>query len=162
MDILKFAIQMEKDGEQYYLDQAKLFEDKALSVVFNNLAEDERRHAQIIESKLNNKNFDLVDHHTLKEAQNVFENLSDVHNEIKDIPNQLDVYRSGLEVERKSIDLYQSLLEKTEDTSEKELFAFLVKQEQEHYDVLEELIKLLNRTNDWVEDAEFGLRPEDY
>jgi rubrerythrin len=162
MDTLKFAIKMENDGEKYYLEQAKLYAGSSLSVVFENLAQDERNHAEILENKLGNRSFNLVDNHTLEGAQNIFKNLKDINSEIRDVPNQLDVYRAALNIEQDSIDLYKSFLEKTSDEVEKELFSFLVKQEEEHYSVLEELIKLVNRPNDWVESAEFGIKKEEY
>lgn len=162
MDTLKFAIKMENDGEKYYLEQAKLHAGKSLSVVFENLAKDERNHAEILEKKLGNKSFSLVDNHTLEGAQNIFKDLKDVRSEIKDIPSQLDVYRIALKIEQDSIDMYKSFLQKTSDDLEKELYSFLVKQEEEHYNVLDELIKLVNRPNDWVESAEFGVQKEEY
>jgi|SRR5690554_1826190 len=162
MDTLKFAIKMENDGEKYYLEQAKLYAGTSLRVVFENLAQDERNHAEILENKLGNRSFNLVDNHTLEGAQNIFKDLKDIKSEIKDIPNQLDAYRAALKLEQDSIDLYKSLLEKSHDDLEKELFSFLVKQEEEHYSVLNELTKLLNRPNDWVESAEFGVEKEEY
>jgi rubrerythrin len=64
----------------------------------------------------------------------------------------------ALEKERQSIELYQKLL--LHATDDRELFEYLIKQEQEHYGLLEEIIKMVNRPNEWVESAEFGLREE--
>ena len=52
MDILKFAIKMEKEGEKYYKEQADINKNNSLHIVFINLAKDESHHAQIIENKL--------------------------------------------------------------------------------------------------------------
>lgn len=43
---------------------------------------------------------------------------------------------------------------------DKKIFEFLIEQESDHYKVLEQLIELVNRPNDWVESAEFGVRKE--
>jgi len=45
---LKFAIQMELDGERYYLEQAELNKDNNLRPVFVMLAGEERKHAEIL------------------------------------------------------------------------------------------------------------------
>ena len=63
-------------------------------------------------------------------------------------------------MERESIELYKKLL--SESSDDKELFEFLIKQEEEHYRLIEEIVKLVNRPNVWVESAEFGLRREEY
>ena len=39
--------------------------------------------------------------------------------------------------------------------------SFIVIQEKDHYTTLEELVSQLNKCNDWVESAEFGVRLED-
>ena len=43
---------------------------------------------------------------------------------------------------------------------DKKLLLFLVKQEQSHYDLFENLETLLERPTSWVESAEFGNREE--
>jgi len=64
----------------------------------------------------------------------------------------------ALEMEKKSIELYTKLLSEAAD--DRELFAYLIKQEQGHLAIVEEIIKLVNRPNEWVEAAEFGEREE--
>ena len=48
MKSLEFAIQMERDGEKYYLAQAELYRDTDLETVFRMLAKDENDHARIL------------------------------------------------------------------------------------------------------------------
>jgi bacterioferritin (cytochrome b1) len=90
--------------------------------------------------------------------QSIWKDLADFSMREKTTPDQVDVYRHALEMERQSIDLYSKLqAESTEDT---ELFGFLVEQEEEHFRILEQIVELVNRPNEWVEAAEFGLRKE--
>lgn len=35
-----------------------------------------------------------------------------------------------------------------------------MKQEEEHYEIIDQLVTLLSRSEEWVESAEFGLRKE--
>jgi len=74
--------------------------------------------------------------------------------------SQFDFYRIALEKEKKSIDLYTEYKSKASEDKEKELFDFLIKQEEQHYAVLDELSTMLRRTQDWIENAEFGVRKE--
>ena len=97
----------------------------------------------------------------LSETKNLFKGIKDFKNEIKQTPEQLDLYRVALEKEKESIDLYEKLLSEATDDKSKDLFKFLIEQEKDHYITLEELVSQLNKCNDWVESAEFGIRPED-
>ena len=125
------------------------------------LSKEENKHAEILVSKMNNLPYDLPKSDILSDAKNIFSEADDFKNEIKEIPSQLDFYRFALENEQKSIDLYQDSLSKAKTNEEKELFEYLVDQEKGHYEIIDELVKLLTHAEQWVESAEFGIR-EDY
>lgn len=160
MNILEFAINMELEGEKYYLEQAEFNKDNGLSVVFSFLAEDERRHAELLRNKSKNAAYVLEDSEALSELNNVFKGLENFQDQIKEIPQQIDAYRKALETEQESIDLYKKLLEEETDNQGKELFRYLIKQEHDHYTTLEELVSMLSKSEEWVESAEFGLRSD--
>jgi rubrerythrin len=80
--------------------------------------------------------------------------------EIKAIANQLDVYRLALKKEEESINLYQRNLSEATDEDTKRLFEYLIKQEKDHYAVIDQLVLLITHSEEWVEAAEFGLREE--
>ncbi len=160
MNALEYAIKMEYEGENYYTEQMEKNRNNKLFTVCKMLAEDERKHAQILNSKLKGLPYELKDTDALAEAKSIFANLRDIKTEDKEITSQLDFYRIALKLEKESIDLYTDLLGKTEDSKEKELFSFLIKQEEHHYQILDELVVLLSRTEEWVESAEFGVREE--
>ncbi|MBN2853434.1 MAG: ferritin family protein [Clostridia bacterium] len=159
MNTLEYAMKMENEGEAFYLEQADKYEGQ-LKKVFTILAHDEKIHAEIIKSKMENMTFELKDSHTLKESKSIFKDSKQFHSEYKVHMDQLDVYRLALAKEKESIDLYSEFLEKAVSEEEKALYKFLINQEQEHFRVLEDIIILVNRPNDWVESAEFGIRKE--
>lgn len=161
MDSLEFAIKMELDGEKYYLEQAKKNEGNSLEQVFLMLARDENKHAEVLRKWGDKKDYELIDSEILKEYKNVFEGIEDFKEETKIVPSQLDAYRMALEKEKESIELYEDMLSKTNDSREKELFQFLIKEEKMHYDILDDIVSHISRAEEWVESAEFGLR-EDY
>ena len=156
MNNLEFAINMEHDGEKSYKRQAEINKDNSLNTVFLLLEKDEAHHARILQNKFN----ELTDNNTLSQANNVFKESKGFISEFEKIPNQLDAYKFALEIERKSIDLYTSFLSESTDDQSKELFEFLIKQEKDHYTIFEELILLIERPEEWVENAEFGIREE--
>ena len=160
MNSWKFAIDMELDGERYYKEQANINKDNSLNVVCLMLAEDEKKHAQILTDKMDKKSFQLIDAQTLSKAKNIFDGIGNIKIEDKEIASQLDFYRIATEKEKQSIDLYKEYLFKAVGSEEKELFEYLIKQEENHYEVLDNMASLLIKPEEWVENAEFGIRKE--
>ena len=161
MNALEFAIQMEIDGEQYYLEQAKKNQGSTVEVVLIKLAEDEKNHANLLRSELKGASYELEADENLDDIENIFKNHGDFKS-LKNKPDQLDIYRTALENEQKSIDLYNEFYTKADTDSAKNLFRFLVKEEQKHFKIIEHIVLELNKPNDWVESAEFGVRKEEY
>lgn len=160
MNSIEFAINMEIDGEKYYREQAKNNQDNSLNAVFLLLAEDENGHAKLLKSEQKKITYDLADNATLADTNNVFKNRGEFKNKFEKIPDQLDVYRMALQMEKDSIELYEKLLKEATDEQTKKLFGYLVKQEENHFKIFNNLIKLVERPEEWVEDAEFGIREE--
>ena len=152
---------MEFEGEKYYKGQAESTKNNGLKTVFLMLAKDENTHAKVLQNKSNNLSYELKDNETLSETKNLFKEIEDFKDEIKQVPNQLDLYRAAFEKEKESINLYEKLLSQAEDDESKKLFNYLIKQEKDHYEVLDELVLHLNKSDDWVEAAEFGVTAED-
>lgn len=162
MNDLKFAIQMEQDGERYYLEQAEKNKGNSLYPVCIMLAQDEKKHAQILTDKMNDRDYVLAEANVLTQATSVFQGLGDLQAEEKEQLSQLDFYRKALELEEKSIALYQRYLSFAKTKQEKELFDYLIGQEKKHFQIIDELVTLLRHAEEWVEDAEFGYRKKPY
>ena len=160
MNVLEFAMKMELEGEKYYTEQAEINKSNSLSTVFVMLAKEENRHSEILKNIANKLPCDLQESETLSEAKNVFSSITANKEEIKHIPNQLGVYRLSLEKEKESITLYRKYLSEATDDDSKRIFEYLIKQEEDHYAIIEQLVLLLSRSEEWVESAEFGVREE--
>lgn len=162
MNVLAVAIAMEVDLEQYYLKQAEINKDNPLHETFTMLAKDERAHANILRSRSQELNYELQASETLIESKKLFEKMDNFEVEIKELPDQLDSFRLALEMEKKSIHAYEEILSETKDEKAKTLFEFLISQEKEHFEIIEQLVIHLARPEEWVEDAEFGNDRETY
>lgn len=160
MDILQFALDMELDGERYYRRQAEQYASTPLAPVFALLAKDEAKHARILQSKMDGTSYDLSVNEQLLNRKNLFVGLSDYQPPVKEDPDQAALYHEALEMEQRSIDLYTDLLTKTIDDQTLSLLDFLVQEETRHYQILEDMFRFVNRPNEWVESAEFGVREE--
>jgi|SRR5690554_1513014 rubrerythrin len=151
---------MELDGEQYYNEQAMINKNNPLFPVFKLLAQEERIHANILEQYSVQAEYDLTESEAYSRFKNVFANMDEFSVEIKSSPEQIDAYRLALEKERASIELYEKMQNDAKSDQDKTLFAFLVEQEKIHYRIFDDIIQHLIKAEQWVEDAEFGVREE--
>ncbi len=157
MNIFEFAINMELEGNKYYTQQAKANEGNELFEVFMKLANDEKKHAELIGEMKDGKKYSAAKVKK-SEAQNVFSDKEKSISEIKVTPEQLDVYRFALDKEKESIELYTELMEKSDNESA--AYQFLIAEETKHFEIVSTLVKLLENSKQWVESAEFGTRKD--
>lgn len=162
MNTLDYAIKMEYDGEKYYREQAELNKNSGLHVVCNLLADEEKGHAHILENKKNQSAYKLPDSDFLAKAKNIFTGAQGIAVEGTQYPSQLDFYRIVCDMEQKSIDLYQEFLAGAKNDEEKELYEYLMHQEKQHLEAFEEMSRLLQNAEWWIESPEFGRRREEY
>ena len=158
MNSIEFAINMEMDNKRFYMQQAENSEDSGLRSIFHTLAEEESIHARILKNKAETLPYELID--TYAEIKNIFVEIGSYKDIIMQIPNAFHVYTLALENEKKSLELYKDMLKEAIDEKERKIFEFLIEQEDDHCKVMEQLVELTNRPNDWVESAEFGIRKE--
>lgn len=162
MTALEFAIEMELDGQKYYLEQANLNQNNSVKSVCLILARDEEAHAKILKNKLNELPYQLADTDSYSQVKNIFKDAENFKSDLRETPTQLEFYRGALQKEKESVKLYTELLAKTEDAKERELFQYLIEQEKLHLSLLDGISDELRHAEEWVESAEFGLRNEDY
>ncbi|MBN7773597.1 ferritin-like domain-containing protein [Clostridium aminobutyricum] len=160
MELLELALSMENDLKEFYQKQAKLNEGNRLKAAFILLAKEEEKHAEIIKSYSKDIILPLPDSHIIADIQTIFNEMKDFRVEIKELPDQLDVYRMALEKEEQSVKFYQDLHDKASEEQSKTVFGYLIEQEKKHCIIVEELIKMASRPEEWIESAEFGLREE--
>lgn len=161
MNTLDMALSLEYDLEKYYKEQAALYKDSDLDIIFSLLAQEEAKHASLLQNKADSLSYTLVESTILTESKNLFANLENFKSDIATLPTQLDSYRFALDKEEKSYEFYKKAASEATDLQLKEIFQHLIKEETNHCIILEEIIKLLTRPEEWVESAEFGIR-EDY
>ena len=158
VNYLEMAIKMELDGENFYKEQAAKNKDNASLYVFIFLAEEEQKHKEALEELSNALALKQPPSIELEKLNNPFQGLQDFKTKIKDIPEQLDIYRLALKMEQESIDFYQDISTKIIEPEAKKVINALIEFEKKHYQIFEEIINHLLHADEWVEDAEFGLR----
>lgn len=163
MDIFEFALKLEMESEKYYREQAEKTSFTDLKILLENLANTEARHYKIVEALRLQNNEPLPLTEPSVQGKRIFESyIKDAEDLRKAISidklkeEQIDVYRVALIKENESIAIYEKMLQQNQNPNAKFALETLIKEEQAHAEVIDEIIDLLNKVNDWVESAEFN------
>jgi rubrerythrin len=154
MDIFEYAMQMEKDGEQYYRALVEQTENKGLRTIFTELANDEVKHYKVIE-KMRDEVSEMADTNILANAQNIFQEMKESGQSFDFDVKQIDVYKQAQQIEQQSWDFYLDKADEVGQPYQRELFLKLAEEEKKHYFILENIIVFVSRPETWLENAEF-------
>lgn len=154
MDIYKFAIQMEQDGEQYYRKLAKKAVHPGIKGVLNTLADDELKHQEAIKN-IQKTTGRIIETNVLEDAKNVFEQLNDFGGEFNLAGDEEKTYKHAMELEQASITFYLDRADQVENDAQKALFETLAQEEKKHYHLMSNLVDFVAAPKTWLEDARF-------
>lgn len=159
MNIYQFAMQMEKDGENYYRVLAKESSVPGLSKIFLMLADEEVKHYNVIERlSRKEKNPQLVEARILENIKNVFVSMQGVKEEVHiDTTKAASAYRKACTIEEMSQKFYLEKAGLVEDGYEREMFIRLAKEEEKHLRIMENIVQFVSRPEpgNWLENAEW-------
>jgi len=159
MELFNIAIQMEKEGESFYRDIVKKAATPGFKAIFNMLADDEASHRKTFEAMKKNAPVVMVDSTASEKAEVVFETVT--KKDFLSEQSQLSIYEKALEIELKSIEFYSEQMETLDREDQRKNLERIIHEERMHYDLIDDIIVLVERPESWVEHAEFGVR-EDY
>ncbi len=154
MNIFEYAMQMEKDGENYYRQLAQQTANKGLKTILTMLADDEVKHYNAIE-RMQTTEAHIAETTILTDAENVFAQIKESGESFDFDIKQTELYRKAQDIEEKSRDFYLEKANETAEEYQKELFLRLADEEKKHYFLLENIIEFVSRPETWLENAEF-------
>ena len=164
MNIFDFAIDFEIENRKLYEEFAEKTGNKDLKGVFLELAEEEKKHENIVRQLKENKKADNVEAGILPKAKNVLEKIANDLPEGSEgvfVDEQVDVYKKAIDIETKSYEFYEEKAEESDSEEVKKAFKRLAEEEKKHERIIGNIIELVNRPNTWLEDAEW-YHLEDY
>ena len=154
MDIFAYAMQMEKDGENYYRQLAGQTGNKGLKTILTMLADEEVKHYKVI-AKMKKTKPRIADSTVLNDAKNIFAKMKESMQQLAPVIDQINLYKKAQDIEKKSQDFYLQKANEVGQRYQKELFLKLGEEEKKHYFLLENIIEFVSRPKIWVENAEF-------
>ena len=147
IDAIEISLFIEKEGLGFYEKAAKNVSEPRVKDIFLRLAEEEREHIQILQTKLQflkpaisgkGKTKRKIDSFISEELQGKIFPASENHF-VKKFKNDLEALEYGIESEKRSIEVLNDLLVNEKKLDVKIIFAHLVAEEKKHLALLEEL-----------------------
>lgn len=127
MDIFEFAIQMERDGQQYYHELASKTTHTGMKDILNTLAADELGHQHVIE-KIREGSGEIVETEALAKAKNVFQQMKDFGGGIDLSGDKESLYRRAIKLEQRSVSFYLDRADQVETPEQQTLFRKLAEE----------------------------------
>ena len=155
MDMFDFAIQMERDGYEWYSRSAQSVQDVAARKMLESLADDEKRHEQIV-TQLKANRTEPLPGQPLAGVRNVFQGLVDVGRGFFNENDELAaVLKKGIEIENKSVLLYRDLAGQAPDPNHQRVCQSLMAEEKRHEKILSLALEYIDKPEMVLENAEF-------
>ena len=160
--VLKVAIEMEKEGYKFYTENAKKISDEAGRAMFQQLAKDELDHQKLFETEYDSLTRtgkwrsmkQLPDSAFLK--SHVFPSAEKVKKS-QQKPNELKALDIGLELERRSYEFYYGEAQRTNEPDAKAMLNHIAEIEKGHISILEAEKDYLTNTGYWFDYREITL-----
>lgn len=158
MNIYQFAMQMEKDGENYYRQLAKESTVPGLGKIFTMLADEEVKHFTVIEElSRRGRNTQLLESKILENVKNIFVSMKETKEELFINTTKVATeYRKACTIEDMSQKFYQEKASQAVD-EERRIFLRLAKEEANHLLIMENIVEFVSRPEpgNWLENAEW-------
>jgi rubrerythrin len=165
LQAIETAIQIEKDGLEFYTEAAKQTADPSGKKMFQSLARDEAAHLKLFEtvreSLSKEGNWPSPEEvAAIGPKQRAHPPIFPTGDEVKSVEvpqRELAVLQRGIQAEEDSISFYSEARDKTADPDGKALYAYLIEQEKGHRTILQGEYDYLTNTGFWFDIREFDL-----
>ena len=155
MNIYDYALQMEKESEDYYRQLAQRTNSKGLKTIFNMLGDEEAQHYRVVADMKSKMPARVPETNILPDAKEVFRQMTNNIEKFDFSGEQLKFYEKAQEIEQKSRNFYLQKADEVEDEVQKRIFKSLAEEEKKHFFLLQNIIDFVAMPKDWLENAEW-------
>lgn len=160
MEILEFAMKMERDGKAFYEQAASKAGRPELKKIFTTLAEEELRHFKIfknLKEGMHSEAKTIFDQRgqTISIAKNLFQQLTEEGKSTLYGDDAKAVWKEAREIEEKSEKMYREEAEKETDATRKELWNKIADEEKNHIYLVDNMISFMNDPQGFTASADF-------
>lgn len=155
MDIFDYAMQMEKDGESYYREEAVRSASEGMKKIMTMLADAEVKHYNVFKQMKEHQPVTMPEATILKDVKNIFVSMKEKGDLVGVGASETEFYRKAQDIEKKTEDFYLEKASEVKDAVQKETFLRVAKEEEKHYFILDRIIEFVARPEQWLENAEW-------
>ena len=150
-DVARAAVQLEKDGQAFYLDAAKKAQSELTRKMFTSLADDEVDHIAWIQKMVPGVDTSTeANRHLYARLSHIFADVPEGKlRQIAASGDDVAAIHTAMGVEKKAVDAYAKWEAEAEEPDVKNLCNVLVGVERFHIQVLTNTLEYLERPADW-------------
>jgi rubrerythrin len=159
---IQTAIDLEKEGMQFYKMAEENTQDKMGRKMFNFLALEEVNHmkifSEIFDDITGSKEWRKIvreDDQRIKNSP-IIKKLKESYENNKE-KGEIEALSIAMELERRAIDFFKDAEIKSKDKKSKDAFAKIHLEEETHYDLLQAQLDSVNNSGFWFDVAEFKM-----
>ncbi|HXY62219.1 MAG TPA: ferritin family protein [Nitrospirota bacterium] len=158
MNALEMAMKMEKDAILFYTEAEGKTKYPAGKKMFHSVAEDEKRHLEMISQIIKGLQITHKDVSPLKTVKSVFETMKDqMMKKIEVTEDELEAFKIAMQMEKEGMAFYKKSLAESKKEKERALLERLIREEQQHYDLFSNTYEFLSDTGNWFMWDERGI-----
>jgi rubrerythrin len=165
MTAMKGAIDMEKKGYDVYMNAAKKTKNILGRYTLEMIGKKELDHIKAIEVFMKALSEGSADFSRAVSEIKPKEKLDYYRPLMEELSKELgtkvgpeaeleSAYEVAMELEKRSYDLYKRLEASSRNLEAKKFFQFLMKEENTHYEILQDTLRYLDNPGDWFREAE--------
>ncbi len=155
MNVYDYAMELEKDGENYYREAASHSTHKGLARILTMLADAEVVHYDVLSKMKEHKSWELPAATILKDVKNIFVRMREEGGLESIGVSEIELYTKAQTIEKMTEDFYLEKATQVEDPTEHDIFLQVAGEENKHYFILQQIIDFVSRPEQWLEDAEW-------
>ncbi len=150
MNAIGIAIKMETDAINFYKEASKKANHSIGKKMFLTIAEDEKRHLDMLNQILKGLDIKIKDVSPMKNIKTVFEEMKDeMMHKVEATTDELEAFKIAMKMEKEGIEFYKKAASGAKTDKDKSLFERLIKEEQQHYDIFANTYFFLSDTGNW-------------
>ncbi len=158
MDALEIALKMETDAITFYTEAAGKTNSPAGKKMFQTIAEDEKRHVEMISQVIKGLNITHKDVSPMKNVKTVFAAMkNEMLQKVEATGDELEAFKIALRMEKEGKEFYEKSLARAKTDKEKALLKRLLEEEEQHYALFSNTYQYLSDTGNWFMWEERGI-----
>jgi len=157
MKFTETAIEMEELTQNYYIDLAeKCAANEGLKSILKMLAKDHEQHMVKFKQMSEHESTEFKNTAAYETTIDFFRNLQKDKETFSCDIDQLNMYNKALDLVGKKLVFYNKCVSDLENKANQVILKEIIKEENQHRFVLHNIIEMISRPMEWIENAEFN------